>query len=134
MVGETIPCKVAMPLRSYYSDASGNLVRRYHAYCQMAGVDICGENVRQFTLMVLLLFIDISIAFFIGCTVISATSTEAPSVMLPHLFIWYGLWQPGCALLTLLMMYSFFMSIVAFQRLQRQAQALISTEVCCGPP
>lgn len=118
--------KVAMPLRSHYSETSGNLVRRYHAYCQLAGVDICGENSRTFTLMVLLMIVDMSIAVYVGCAVISATSPDAPSIMLPHLFIWYGLWQPGCTLLTLLMMYSFFMNVVALQRLQRQVETVVS--------
>ena len=87
----------------------------------MADTDICVENVRTFTLMLLALLVDVAIPVYLSVDLISTASASAPSVLLPHLFIWYGLWQPGYTFLTLLAMYSFFMTTVVAQRLARQA-------------
>jgi len=91
----------------------------------MAGVDICSENMRVFVSMLACLVFDLGITGFISCHLVATSSPDAPSIMLPHLFVWYGLFQPGYAILTLLGMYSSFMCFVACTRLQKQVGAVL---------
>jgi len=117
--------KLAMPLRAVYSEQSGNLVRGFYTHCSLLGVDICIENRRMFLAGLSCIAVDVFIAVYVACNMIAYSSPSAPSILLPHLFIWYGLWEPGYALLTLLAVYSLYMLLVAVTTIQKQVMTII---------
>jgi len=115
--------KVAVPLRAYYSEESGNVCRRYHCHCTLVGADVCGDNFRSFIVLLSGLVVDVAIAVFVAGELIALTP-DAPSPLLPHLFIWHGLWMPSYTILTMLTCYGFFLFNIAAGRLLKAVQPI----------
>jgi len=112
--------KVAMPLRSHYSEQTGNLVRGFFQHCGMLRTDLCLENMRSFLIALSFLALDLLIATYVSISMVENSSPQAPSILLPHLYVYYGLTTQGYAVLTLISIYAGYMLLVCFSMLQKQ--------------
>jgi len=91
---------MAWPFRAAVSTNTGMFIRNFSHSCDLTGAHVCGENYRQFIMLVLVSILNGCLMLFIAIDVISA-NVGSPSLIQVHLWFWYNLWTWKYTLLTL---------------------------------